>query len=176
MWELVDAGPRTGLRRTASKPLWKTRSVFQAGVGAQPTRVTSKARPCPRQGRQLPQATSKLDSRAVRERGCGGEGSARLGACTWEKACAGGSRPAPERTRPLAARRSHDLGRGRGEGRPVSQHLRFGRSPPSASPTMETRGPGPASAGRFRGFGLQPRAAALVGQGVDPVELRVHRA
>jgi ribosomal-protein-alanine N-acetyltransferase len=28
--------PRTGLRRPASKRLWKTRSVFQAGVGAHP--------------------------------------------------------------------------------------------------------------------------------------------
>ena len=35
-------GPRTGLRRTASKRLWKTRSVFQAGVGAHPPRKTSK--------------------------------------------------------------------------------------------------------------------------------------
>lgn len=30
----VDAGPRTGLRGTGSKPLWETHSVFQAGVGA----------------------------------------------------------------------------------------------------------------------------------------------
>jgi hypothetical protein len=56
----VDAEPRTGLRRTASKEL----------VGGASGLDFEVRRP---QLRQLPQATSKLDPRG--ERGPGGEGS-----------------------------------------------------------------------------------------------------
>ena len=47
---------------------------FQAGVGAHVLRMTSKARPCPRQARQLPQAASRLAPRSVGRGGAGERG------------------------------------------------------------------------------------------------------
>ena len=70
----VDAGPRLNFEEARPSDCGK-RAAFSKRVWARnPQRVTSKARPCPRQARQLPQAASKLDPRAVGRGGAGERG------------------------------------------------------------------------------------------------------
>jgi hypothetical protein len=65
--------------RSASKPLWETRSVFQAGVDAQPCGDDFEGASMPASGAAA--STGRFEAVPLRrwERGCGGEGRVSCG-------------------------------------------------------------------------------------------------
>ena len=70
----VGAGPQTELRRTASKRLWKTRSVFQAGVGAHSPESDFEGASMPAAGAAASTGRFEAGPPFRWERGGGGEG------------------------------------------------------------------------------------------------------
>ncbi len=161
--------PRLDFEEPRPSPCGK-REAFSKRVWARtPARVTSKARPYPRQGRQLPQAASKLYPRAVWERGYGGEGARSWRRISGHEVCGGGRDRRREKTRPLAARRSDDVDLGRPKGRPV-----FGPWGPAQRAATCLRGPllrpWPPAAGCGAGW---PRRGS--GRAVPPLSVRARK-
>ncbi len=105
--------------RSASKPLWETRSVFQAGVGAHSPGGGFEGASMPASGAAA--STGRFEAVPARRLGEGVRGEGRG---SWRRM--GGrtpldADPGPQcvETRPLAASRSPDLDLGRHAGRPL---------------------------------------------------------
>ena len=147
--------------RSASKPLWETRSVFQAGVGARSCGDDFEGASMPASGAAA--STGRFEAVPPRRWGEGvrGRGSWLLESYRRPASLSADWGLRLGRTRPLAARRSHAVELGRPEGRLVLRSQRLA---------------GAASATASRRHGRQARTARVLGQRVNPLELDVHRA